>query len=205
MLQLLYGDSSLQAIYGAGCINKPKIMFIFMNPTARNITADKNWRGLRAPWLGTKNVWGIFYKLGFLPKSIYQKTQTIKSSGWTLEFCNKIYSELKKKNVYITNLAKCTQLDARPLKDVIFKKYLELTKMEISLIQPKNIISFGNQVSSILLSKPVSVGNYKNTEHEILEIGGGVFKIYPTHYPVGQGRRNMPIANKRIKIILKSK
>ena len=65
LLQLLYGDSSLQAIYGAGCINKPKIMFIFMNPTARNITADKNWRGLRAPWLGTKNVWGIFYKLGF--------------------------------------------------------------------------------------------------------------------------------------------
>ncbi len=143
-----------------------------------------------------------FFDLGFLSKSLYQKTQTFKSGDWTNEFCNTIYSELKKQKVFVTNLAKCTQLDARPLKNTVFNNYLKLTKKEISLIQPKHIISFGNQVSSILLSKPISVGNYTSTNNELLEIDGKIFKVYPTHYPVGQGRRNMPLAIKRIEKIL---
>ena len=201
-IQALYGESSLHAIYGAGCIDKPEVMFIFMNPTARNIAARKSWKGLRAPWLGTKNVWDIFFKLGFLSVEVYKKIQTLKPDEWTKKFCNEIYFEFKKHKVFVTNLAKCTQLDARPLKDFVFKKYLELTKKEIGLIQPKRIVSFGNQVSSILLSKPISVGNYIDAKSETLEINGKVFRVYPTHYPVGQGRRNMPLAIKRINKIL---
>jgi hypothetical protein len=48
-LQKIYGNSELNAIYGAGCIHNPKILFLFMNPTARNISAFLEWRGLRAP------------------------------------------------------------------------------------------------------------------------------------------------------------
>src|SRR4051812_33199827 len=92
-LQILHGDPSVQAIYGAGCIDHPKVMFIFMNPTAKNISADKKWKGLRAPWLGTKNVWNIFFELGLLSKSLYEQTKDFKVSGWTEEFCNTIYSE----------------------------------------------------------------------------------------------------------------
>lgn len=200
-LQLLHGDSSLSAIYGAGDINRPNIMFVFMNPTAKNISANKKWAGLRAPWLGTKNVWNIFFELGILSKDLYEKTQKLKDTDWTKDFCNEIYSELKKQKIFITNLAKCTQLDARPLKDKVFKDYLDLMKKEISLIKPKHVISFGNQVSSILLSKPVSVSNYKNNDFELLKIDNMTFKVYPAYYPVGQGRRNMPLAIKRIKQI----
>lgn len=184
-LQFLHGDSSLHAIYGAGCTNNPEVMFVFMNPTAKNISANKKWKGLRAPWLGTKNVWNIFFELGILSRSSYEKTQNIKSNDWTVEFCNEIYSELKKQKIFVTNLAKCTQLDAKPLKDVVFKNYLDLMKNEIYLIKPKYIISFGNQVSSILLSKPISVSNYKDTGVEALEINDKIFKVYPTYYPVG--------------------
>ncbi|MBX4197865.1 hypothetical protein KW782_00855 [Candidatus Parcubacteria bacterium] len=203
ILQLMHGDSSLRSIYGAGCIENPKVMFVFMNPTARNISAHVHWKGLRAPWLGTKNVWNIFHELGLVSKDTYERIRNIKSEEWSENFCHSVYSELEKQKVFVTNLAKCTQLDARPLKDTIFRNYLELMLKEIALIKPKHIISFGNQVSSILLSKPISVSTYNGTKAEVLTIDGRNFNVYPTYYPVGQGRRNMPLAIKRIKGILK--
>jgi hypothetical protein len=49
-----------------------------------------------------------------------------------------------------------------------------------------------------LLGKNISVSNYTKNEKE--HING--YDIYPTYYPVGQGRRNMPLALERIKRIL---
>lgn len=76
---------------------------------------------------------------------------------------------------------------------------------EIITINPQSIISFGNQVSSILLGKSVSVSDYLGAKGESLKIGNKIFKVYPVHYPVGQGRRNMPLAIKRIKKIIYKK
>lgn len=201
-LQLIYGSSKLMPVYGGGCVSKPKVMFIFMNPTGRNISARAAWAGLRAPWLGTKNIWKLLYKLKLLSCSNYNLTQTLRAEEWTESFAEAIYRELIKNKVYITNLAKCTQDNARSLPDSIFKKYLKNTKKEISLIQPKKIIPFGNQVSSIILNKPIVVGKYKGAQSEILKIKDDSFRIYPVYYPVGQGQRNMPLAIKRIKRIL---
>jgi len=201
-LQLLYGDPSLRSIYGAGCLENPRVMFVFMNPTARNVSAQKSWQGLRAPWLGTKNVWNIFHELKLLSDISFKKTQEMESREWTADFANSIYSELKNKKVFVTNLAKCTQLDSRPLGNNVFKNYLDLMLQEITSINPRNIISFGNQVSSILIGKLVSVGDYTGIKNEELKIGDRTFKVYPTYYPVGQGRRNMPLAIRRIKKVI---
>lgn len=200
-LQILYGDSSLKSIYGAGCTKNPKMMFIFMNPTASNISAHKNWQGLRAPWLGTKNIWSIFYELKLLSKESFDRIQEMKPEEWTADFADSVYSEVTDKGIFVTNLAKCTQVDARPLKNDIFKSYLDLMLKEINFINPQNIVSFGNQVSSILLGKPISASDYIDTQNEILKIGKKTFKVYPTYYPVGQGRRNMPVAVRRIEKI----
>ena len=200
-LQILYGDPSLKSIYGAGCLENPKMMFIFMNPTASNVSARKNWRGLRAPLLGTKNIWNIFYELKLLSKESFDSIQKMKSEEWTADFANSVYSELKDKKVFVTNLAKCTQLDARPLGNVTFKGYLDLMFKEIDSINQQNIISFGNQVSSILLGKSVSVSDYTGVQNETLTIKNKTFKVYPTYYPVGQGRRNMQLAIQRIEKI----
>lgn len=201
-LQLRYGDSSLKSIYGAGCVDRPRALFIFMNPTARNISAQKSWKGLRAPWLGTKTVWNIFHQLTLLSDSLFKRTQESQPEQWDVDFAHRIYSELKRKKVFVTNLAKCTQLDARPLSNDIFKNYRELMLEEIATVNPRHIISFGNQVSSILLGKPVSVSGYIGSRREELQVGDTVFQVYPTYYPVGQGRRNLPLAMKRIKKIL---
>jgi len=201
-LQLIFGSSKLAPIYGAGCVSSPNIMFIFMNPTGKNVAAYSKWSGLRAPWLGTKNIWGLLYKLKLLSGANYKLTQILRAEEWTENFAEAIYRELAENKVYITNLAKCTQDDARPLPNSIFKKYLENTKKEIFLIRPKKIVLFGNQVSSVVLNKPIVVSKYKGIQSEILKIENIAFNVYPVYYPVGQGQRNMLSAIRRIKRIL---
>ena len=201
-LQLKFGSPKLAPIYGTGCVNNPDAMLMFMNPTGRNVSAYSMWNGLRAPWLGTKNIWKLLYKLKLLSKNNYKLTQTLKPGEWTEIFAETIYRELSKNKIYITNLAKCTQDDARSLSDGVFKEYLKNTSEEIFLVKPKKIILFGNQVSSVVLDRPISVSKYKGNQSEILKIKNIIFKVYPVYYPVGQGQRNMPLAIKRMKRIL---
>ncbi len=132
----------------------------------------------------------------------FQKTQESSKDIWTKDFVFNLYGELSKKSVYITNLAKCTQDDARALKDKVFEAYLLNTFEEIYAINPVKIISFGNQVSSILLGKKIQVSNYKKNEKEILNLKNKTFNIYPVYYPVGQGMRNINKTISRIKSIL---
>lgn len=201
-LQLRHGDPSLSSVYGAGCVSEPELMFIFMNPTARDLSALKNWDGLRAPWIGMKGVWQLFYQLGLISEPIFKNTQKIKAKDWSKELALEIYIELKKNEVFVTSLAKCSQIDARPLRNEVFKDYLDLMRQEILSVKPKHILTFGNQVSGIVLDKSVSISAYEGDECELITIEGNDFKVYPVHYPVGRGKRNMPIAINRIKKIL---
>ncbi len=201
-LQQQYGDKSLSAIYWAGCIEKPKVCFVFMNPTGRNVSAQPEWEGIRAPWLGFKQVWKLFFELDLISKELYLQTQG-SAIGRTPDFVEKLFGELANKRVYVTNLAKCTQADAAALRNNVFREYLELMHQEIEMLQPENIITFGNQVTSILADKNVSVSNYENIDqHEKLIIGNQTYKIYPCRYPVGMGYRNKDKAMERIRSIL---
>lgn len=201
-LQKIYGNPELKSIYGAGRISSPGILFLFMNPTARNISAFPNWGGIRAPWIGTKNIWKLFHALDILSSDTFRAIQKNGHEIWTEEFAENIYDSLNKKSVYVTNLAKCTQDDARALKDGVFKAYLKNTKEEIYTVNPTKIISFGNQVSSILLSQNIKVSEYKKQEKEVVNINGRTFDVYPVCYPIGQGLRNIHKAIRRIKDIM---
>lgn len=76
-LQLKYGAKELDSIYNGGeCIN-PDISFVFMNPTGRNIASSKNWKGLKSPWIGTKNIWTLFYNVGLLDDDVYKKIKVL--------------------------------------------------------------------------------------------------------------------------------
>ena len=72
-MQKIYGDPSLEPIYFGGCCNNPDICFVFMNPTARNIAADKSWQGPRSPWIGTKNIWDLFMAIKIIDEDLYQE------------------------------------------------------------------------------------------------------------------------------------
>lgn len=201
-LQKKYGEKELNSIYNGGCDKNPDICFIFMNPTGKNVAANKNWQGIKAPWLGTKNIWDLFYQLDLLDKNIYKNIKTIKGSEWTESFADSVYNDIKKHKYFITNLGKCTQIDARALPDLVYKKYLSLLKKEISIINPKVIVLFGNQVSSIVLNEKISVSQVRK-KCFIRKINKKEYKFYSVYYPVGNGRFNIDKSIEDIKLIIK--
>lgn len=203
-LQKKYGDKNLYSIYNGGCENNPTICFIFMNPTGRNIASYETWKSRRSPWIGTKNIWKLFYKLDLLSPEIYEEIQRKKSKEWNEKFAEEVYEDVTKHKYFITNLGKCNQIDSRPLPNTVYKQYLDLLYKEIEIINPKIIITFGNQVSSIFLNQNISVSKCRKTKY-IKTINQKEYEIYPTYYPVGNGMRNIDLAVEDIKYIIKSK
>lgn len=201
LLQNKYGDKSLDSIYNGGCENNPDICFVFMNPTGRNIASKKEWLGRKSPWIGTKNIWKLFYDVGLVDDSIYEEIRSKKPKDWDYEFANKVYEMVTNKKVFITNLGKCTQIDARPLPDEVLKKYLKLLYKEFEIIKPRVIITFGNQVSSIVLNKKISVSENRKVSHELV-INKKKYKVYAVYYPVGNGIFNIDKSIEDIKWII---
>jgi DNA polymerase len=185
-LQNKYGSKKLDSIYNGGCKITPDICYVFMNPTGRNIASYKTWKGLKAPWIGTKNIWKLFYKLDVVSIDTYNKISSIKGPDWTEEFAKEVYEDVTNHKVFITNLGKCTQDDARPLKDEILAKYLKLLFKEFEIIKPKVIILFGNQVSSIVLNEKISVSQVRRKKFEYKG-----YTFYSVYYPVGNGAFNV--------------
>ena len=186
-MQKKYGDPKLDSINFGGCTKNPDVCFVFMNPTARNVTSSKEWKGIKSPWVGTKNVWTLFNKLGLIDDEIYTRIRSIKGSDWTYEFAEEVYGQVAKNKFYITNLAKCTQVDARPLPDSVYKDYLNLFLKEMEIVKPKVIILFGNQVSSVVLGEKISVSQVRKKEFLLKN----KFKCYSVFYPVGNGSFNV--------------
>ncbi len=201
-LQLVYGSKSLDSVYGAGCEKEPKIVLVFMNPTKRNIATNKNWKGLKAQWLGTKQVWNFLVKCGLFDENLNNEIQNKKPKDWTEDFCEKVYDEIARRGLWITNLAKCTQEDARELSDDVFEKYKELIFEELKILNPQKIILFGNQISSILLNEKITVSTVRKKEF-FLEVGNKRVSTYAVFYPVGNGRFNQDKSIEDIKYITK--
>lgn len=200
-MQIKYGAKELDSIYNGGCEENPDICFVFMNPTGRNIASDKSWKGRKSPWIGTKNIWKLFYKVNLLSEDTFKQIQEKKPKDWDYEFSDKVYGEIASNKIFITNLGKCTQIDARPLTNEVLKKYLTLLFKEIDIIKPKVIITFGNQVSSIILNRNISVSENRKNYYEI-NVNNNIYKVYPVYYPVGNGIFNMDKAIEDINWIM---
>ena len=95
-LQVKYGAKELDSIYNGGCEKNPDICFVFMNPTGKNIASDKSWKGRKSPWLGTKNIWKLFYKVDLLSEETFNKIQEKEPKELDYEFCNYVYEEIEK-------------------------------------------------------------------------------------------------------------
>ena len=106
-----------------GGTNNPDICFVFMNPTGKNIASRPNWKGRRSPWIGTKNIWKLFYKIGLLDEIIYEEIQKRKPQEWDEQFADLVYDDVDQHQYFITNLGKCTQVDARGLSNSVVEPH----------------------------------------------------------------------------------
>jgi len=200
-LQRKYGAKELDSIYNGGCAKNPNICFVFMNPTGRNIASSKEWKGIKSPWIGTKNIWDLFYQLELMDEGIYKKIKEYKPTDWTEEFAKQVYEEVEKHQYFITNLGKCTQVDARVIPNSVYEEYLDLLEQEIEMINPKVVILFGNQVSSIVLKQKISVSQCRK-QLFTKDINGKEYKFYSVYYPIGNGRFNIDKSIEDIKYIM---
>lgn len=201
-LQQIHGDPTYTSIYGAGCVSNPDVCLIFMNPTARNISSHKEWKGLRAPWIGTKQIWKLFKNIGRFDEELFVKIQGMKSEDWDEDFADKVYEEVARKKIFITNLAKCTLPDARKLSNDVFRDYLDLMKKEIEGLNPKVVVTFGNQVSSVYLGQQISVSKVRKKVFNV-EINSKKYTTYSIYYPVGQGMRNIDKSIEDLRYVLR--
>ena len=200
-MQKKYGAKELDSIYNGGCINNPDICFVFMNPTRRNIASLKTWKGRKSPWIGTKNIWKLFFDTSLFGEDLYKEIREKKPKDWDYLFAEKVYKEVEKNKYFITNLGKCTQLDARPLSDDILSSYKKLLFKEIDIIKPKVIITFGNQVSSIILDKKISVSECRKKVFDLV-INKQIYRVFPVYYPIGNGIFNIEKSIEDIKWII---
>jgi DNA polymerase len=174
-----------------------------MNPTGKNVASSKTWKGRRLPWLGTKNIWKLFFRMNLIDKEIYEEISKRKANEWDEEFSKKVYSNVDKHKYFITNLGKCTQVDARPLPDFVYLEYLDLIWKEIDIIKPKKIVTFGNQVSTIILGNKINVSKCRKQYFERKHNGIDAI-FYPVYYPVGNGTRNIDKAIEDLKYIIEN-
>ncbi len=202
-LQLQYGAKELKSIYNGGCTANPDFCFVFMNPTGKNIASDPNWKGRRSPWIGTKNIWKLFFKIGLLDEELYKDIMNKKPQDWDEEVADLVYADVEKHKCFITNLGKCTQIDARVLPNSVYSQYLDLLCKEIEIINPKTIITLGNQVSSIVLNKSVSVSQCRKQSF-LKNISGKEYKVYPVYYPIGNGMMNIDQAIEDLNFIIET-
>lgn len=183
-----FPENDLMSIVGNGKIKNPKIMFVFINPTKRNISSDKNWKGPRFPFIGTKQIWRIFHRAGLFDDKLINQINN--SSTWSVEFTNKVLNFLKEKEFYITNIVKWTGHDAALPDSKKIKLFLPILEKEIELVQPQYIVTFGLIPFEKLTGQKIKLSEYydksiKNNKLEFYSFNST--KVIPCYFPIGRG------------------
>lgn len=196
----------LALIPGNGKTTNPKIMFIFINPTSRNISSDLEWKGPRFPFIGTKQIWRVFSKAQLFDSQLMNEIE--KSDSWSLELTNKVLDFLEKKDYYFTNIVKWTGKDAALPDSKKTKLFLPILEKEIEIVKPKHIVTFGLIPFENLAKQKIQLEEYykgavkhKNLPAYRTKILSIKAEIIPCYFPVGRG--NPKRAVELLKIVSK--
>lgn len=195
----LFPNSKLKPIMSGGKTQDPKYMFVFINPTYRNVSSDSNWSGKRRPWTGTKYIWKIFKNAGHFDENLLSEINNKKE--WDIAFADKVYDHLAAKSFYFTNIVKWTSENADLPDAQMIKTFLPILLREIQIVNPEFIVTFGLIPFNALVNVPLKLKDYydevmlnKQLKHFILELEGRTFKVIPSYFPVGRGDPKRAIA-----------
>lgn len=202
-----FPDNDLMPILGGGQEKNPKLMIVFINPTFRNISSDKDWQGPRFPFIGRKRPWREFHKANLFDDELIKYIEH--SSCWSHDFTYKVLQFLKKNGLYLTNIVKNTRYNADLPKADQINLYLPIFKKEIELVSPEYIIAFGLIPINALLKEKIKLSEYYklvNKKNSLIfyktKINSKTFKLIPCYYPIGRGNPGKAI--KILKILKNS-
>ncbi len=187
-----FSGNNLAPIMGNGKTENPKFMFVFINPTSRNTSSNPKWQGPRFPFIGTKQIWRIFYHAGIFNSNLMQEIES--GSIWDIEFTIKVLDFLKSMDFYFTNLVKWTGKDATLPNSEKINRFLPILINEIEIVKPKYVVTFGLIPFQSLTKSTIKLGSYysetmKAKKLKIYEtrIGKTAVKIIPCYFPIGRG------------------
>lgn len=180
-------------IMGNGKCNNPKFMLVFINPTKANISSSPDWKGFRAPFIGTKPIWRVLYKAGWFNAQL-MKVIEASDTNWSEFLAETVYKSIAKRGLYLTNIVKWTGETAELPKARKIKAYLPLLKKEIKTIDPEYIITMGLIPFENLTGHKIKLGEYykeamkkKQLKTFDLKINSKTYKVIPCYFPVGRG------------------
>ena len=192
-----YGDHTLDSIAGAGLVENPKFALVFINPTHRNISTNKEWHGLKAPWIGCANIWQLLFEAGLIDSSINNHIQS-QGSHWSADDALNVYAHAAEKSLYLTNIVKWTGLDAKLPEREKLRLYAPLLVQELTLLKPAHTIAFGQLTyDGILRALGIStteafgrVNECNLQNNQLLEVQTQIGPVLPCYFPIGQGIKN---------------
>lgn len=167
-------------------------MFVFINPTKRNISSDPFWQGPRFPFIGTKQVWRIFHRAGLFDDVLMENINS--QHTWTVDFTNEVLRFLQRKKFYFTNIVKWTGHDATLPDAEKINLFLPILEREIELVKPEFIVTFGLIPFERLAKQKIKLGEYyyATMRRRVLRpfeimINSTRTKIIPCYFPIGRG------------------
>lgn len=187
-----FPESRLAPILAGGKLENPKYMFVFINPTYRNVSSDSNWQGQRRPWTGTKYIWRIFHQAGHFDEDLLEEIN--RKDEWDTYFADKVYEHLHDRGFYFTNLVKWTGENADLPNAAKVKMFVPILKKEIELIDPQTIVTFGRMPFKGLTGQDIILGDYFKKVMDVgvleefkLHLPSKTYSLIPCYFPVGRG------------------
>ncbi|MBD3318885.1 hypothetical protein GF342_03165 [Candidatus Woesearchaeota archaeon] len=184
--------NTLIPIVGNGQTKIPKAMFVFINPTIRNSSSSPSWKGPRFPFVGTRQVWGVFFRAGLFDEELYYRIKH--GTDWSLGFTRAVLNHLKKRSFYFTNIVKWTGSDAALPSTKKIATFLPILQREIEIVKPKMIVTFGHIPFTHLTKKKIVFEEYYQKvmrEDTISSFDCQVCpcdaRVVPCYFPVGRG------------------
>lgn len=195
----LFPYNALRPIIGNGKIDNPQFMFLFINPTHRNISSNRAWNGPCYPFVGTKEIWRILHRAELFDDTLLYRINNSKNS-WNIDLAVRVLDFLNRKSIYITNLVKWTGSDATLPNTKKIKAFLPILHQEIEIVKPKYIVTFGLLPFEHLTQQKIKLQDYYNEvvnsqklRYFNCTINKTEIKIIPCYFPVGRGNPKQAI------------
>lgn len=182
-------------VWGWKKIN-PDIMFVFINPTKNNLGTKKNREGQRVPWIWYTTLWDVLHEAWFI-NDYWMNQLEDKKGKWDAEFTEKLYKYLEEEQLYLTNIVKKAEIDARLPQSKLIKDYSDIFFKEIELVNPKKIVVFGKIPMSVFMSSSIALKEcyrYLEEKWKLRTVNFNNKEVIPCYFPVWLGRRNKPQA-----------
>lgn len=129
----------------------------------------------------------------------------VERKPWNDETTNALLNELKRQQIYITNLVKCAQPKPDLPSRTVIKEDLPLLAAELTLVDPRIIVTFGQLPFRVLTGRSILLREcYEDLCRKRLpgfswnSENGKQVPVMPSYFPTGRGNPTLAASMLRI-------